>query len=104
MDTMKRCLNNQINLSSYFGKRYKKILPFYAILVVIDLCVSPSLSALYEGFADIKLLFGFLPNPDQISVIGVGWFFGLIFMFYLCFPFYCVLLRKQKKSLEFICY
>lgn len=54
-----KMLNNQINLSSYFGKRYKMILPFYAILVVIDLCVSPSLSALYEGFADITLLFGF---------------------------------------------
>lgn len=53
---------------------------------------------IYEAFADLTLLFGFLPNAGNISVIGVGWFLGLIFVFYICFPFYCVLIKNKKRA------
>jgi len=91
-----KVLKNQISFSSFYGKRFKKILPFFGILVLMDLVLSPSIDSLYEGFADLTLLFGFLPN--DISVIGVGWFLGLIFVFYLCFPFFCVLLENKKRA------
>lgn len=77
----KKVLNNEINLSDFYSKRFKKILPFFACLVLLDVIISPSISSLYEAFADITLMFGFLPNAGDISVIGVGWFLGLIYLY-----------------------
>lgn len=91
-----KMLNNQISLEKFYAKRYSKILPFFAVLVLLDIVMSPSKGALIEGLADITLLFGLFPN--NISVIGVGWFLGLIFAFYLIFPFYCVLLKNRKRA------
>lgn len=91
-------MKQTISLSDFYAKRFKKILPFFGILVLIDVVLSPSRAALYEAFADLTLLFGFLPNAGNISVIGVGWFLGLIFVFYLCFPFFCVLLATKKRA------
>ena len=73
-------------------------MPFFALLVFVDLIMSPSIESLYEAFADLTLMFGFLPNAGNISVIGVGWFIGLIFVFYICFPFYCVLIQNKKRA------
>ena len=91
-----KVLNNEISMETFYCKRYSKILPFFAILVLIDIITSPNIAALIEGFADITLLFGLFPN--EISVIGVGWFLGLIFAFYLIFPFYCVLIKNKKRA------
>ena len=93
-----KIINNQISVIDFYKKRFTKILPFFSILVIIDLIVSPSVSSLYEGFADITLLFGLLPNAGNISVIGVGWFIGLVFVFYLCFPFFCCLISTKKRA------
>lgn len=91
-----KMLNNQISLEKFYEKRYSRILPFFAVLVLLDVVMSPSKGALIEGLADVSLLFGLFPN--NISVIGVGWFLGLIFAFYLIFPFYCVLLKNRKRA------
>ena len=91
-----KVLNNQISLETFYFKRYSKILPFFSFLVLIDVIMFPSKAALIEGFADVTLLFGLFPN--NISVIGVGWFLGLIFAFYLIFPFYCVLIKTKKRA------
>ena len=80
-----KMLNGQLELSRFYGKRFQKILPFFSALVLLDVVLSPSRQALYEAFADLTLLFGFLPDAGNISVIGVGWFLGLVFVFYLCF-------------------
>ncbi len=93
-----KVMNNTISFSDFYAKRFKKILPFFALLVILDLVMSPSINSLYEGFADLTLLFGFLPNAGNISVIGVGWFLGLIFVFYLIFPFFCVLLGNKRRA------
>lgn len=90
-----RVLNNQISLENFYIKRYSKILPFFSCLVLLDVVISFSKAALIEGFANVTLLFGLFPN--HISVIGVGWFLGLIFAFYLIFPFYCVLIKNKKR-------
>ena len=87
-----KMVNNQISLEDFYIKRYQKILPFFTCLVMLDVILSHNLGAVIEGFADITLLFGLFPN--DISVIGVGWFLGLIFAFYIIFPFYCVLIWK----------
>lgn len=93
-----KILNNQINITEFYTKRFKKILPFFGLLVCLDVLMSPSLNYIYEAFADLTLLFGFLPNAGNISVIGVGWFLGLIFVFYICFPFFCVLLQSKRRA------
>lgn len=91
-----RIINNKISFNDFYGKRFKKILPFFGLLVLLDIVITPSIDALYEAFADITLLFGFLGK--SISVIGVGWFLGLIFVFYICFPFFCVLLQSKRRA------
>lgn len=93
---LEKMLNNRISLESFYAKRYSKILPFFAVLVLMDIVISPSKSAVIEGIADVTLLFGLFPN--NITVIGVGWFLGLIFAFYLIFPFYCVLIKTKRRA------
>lgn len=93
-----KIVNGAISLNDFYGKRFRKILPFFGFLVLLDVAISPSIEALYEAFADLTLLFGFLPNAGNISVMGVGWFIGLIFVFYICFPFFCVLLQNRRRA------
>lgn len=92
-----KIVNNQISVNKFYGKRYAKIWPFFAMLCMLDFVIAPSKDALYEVFANLTLCFGLLPNAD-ISVIGVGWFLGLVFVFYLVFPFFCYLLSDKKRA------
>ena len=73
--------DNQISVNEFYIKRYRRIWPFFAILVVMDFAVSQGKEALAETFADLTLLFSFLPNAN-VSVIGVAWTLGVIFAFY----------------------
>lgn len=86
----------QLNLTDFYKKRFMKVLPFFAVLCLLDVAISPSISSIYEAFADITLLFGFMNKT--INVIGVGWFLGLIFVFYLIFPFFCVLIENKLRA------
>lgn len=97
-----KVFNNGFSASRFYAGRFQKTLPCFAILVFVDVIASPSKEALYEGFADLTLLFGLLPGAGNISVIGVGWFLGLIFVFYLLFPFFCCLLENKKRA--WICF
>lgn len=92
-----RVSRGEITPSQFYKKRYAKILPFFACLVLLDLIMSFSVNSLIEGIADVTLVFSLLPNPD-ISVIGVGWTLGVIFLFYLLFPFFCFLLEDRKRA------
>lgn len=93
-----KVLNNEISISEFYKRRFLKTLPFFGILVIIDLLMSPSVDSFAQAFADLTLLFGFLPNAGDIEVIGVGWFLGLVFVFYLCFPFFCFLIETKKRA------
>lgn len=85
-------------MNDFYKKRYTRILPFFAFLCVVDLLVSPSIGSLYEFFANITLCFGFLPNYGAITVIGVGWFLGIIFVFYMLYPFFVFLMDNKKRA------
>lgn len=93
-----KVLQNKMSIEIFYKKRYVKILPYFALLCLIDVIISPSRSALFELFANLTLCFGLLPNAGNISVIGVGWFLGLIFVFYLIFPFFCFLIANKKRA------
>lgn len=92
-----KIINNELSVGQFYGKRFIKVWPFFALLCLIDLAISPSVNSLYEVFANLTLCFGLLPNAN-ISVIGVGWFLGLVFVFYLIFPFFCYLLSNKKRA------
>lgn len=64
--------------------------------MILDVLLFPSVESFYEGFCDLTLMFGFLPK--FLSVIGVGWFLGLIFIFYISFPFFVFLLETKKRA------
>lgn len=92
-----RIKNNLISPNDFYQRRYKRILPFFAIMVLIDLLWERNLNPLFEGFADLTLCFGLYPNAD-IKVIGVGWFIGVAFVFYLLFPFFTFLLDNKRRG------
>ena len=80
--------NKEIDLSSFYKKRIIKIWPYFALLIVLDLIASGfSKKNLIEAFLDGTLLTGFLPN-NHIEIAGIGWFLGVVFAFYLLFPFF----------------
>lgn len=97
-----------VNISNFYKRRYQRILPFFAFLVFIDVITnfvqshfsltSSMQGVLCEAFANITLLFGLLPKAD-ISVIGVGWFLGVIFVFYLLFPFFTFLIHNRRSCI-----
>lgn len=43
-----KVLNNQISLETFYFKRYSKILPFFAFLVLIDIIMSPKIKQLQK--------------------------------------------------------
>ena len=92
----RKVLDNKINLTSFYKKRFQRILPFFAVLVLIDVCMKPTLTKIFEGFADLTLVFGF--TLKRMSVIGVAWFLGTIFVFYMIFPFFCVLIENKRRA------
>ena len=88
--------SGNVDLERFYRKRFEKVWPFFAFLTAMDIVISPSVEAVYEGFANLTLCFGLLPNA-RISVIGVGWTLGVIFVFYLLFPFFCFLMSTGKR-------
>ena len=95
-----RVKNNQIPLDKFFNKRYLKIFPYFALLVAIDVLFTLTQNGgatFYEAFANLTLFFGFLPNSN-IEVIGVGWTLGVIFAFYIIFPFFVYLLWTKRRA------
>lgn len=91
-----KVMSGRVNWTDFYKKRYIKILPFFAVLIVIDLVMSFSTDSLLEGLTEITLLHGFV--PQSLSVIGVGWYLGTVFLFYLIFPFFCTLIQNKKTA------
>jgi len=86
-----------VDLNSFYAKRYKKLLPFYATLILIDIIVNRSLSHIVEGITEATLVFGLLPN-NRPDVIGVSWTLGVIFLFYMTFPFIVFLCWTRRRA------
>lgn len=92
-----------ISLNEFYNRRYIKILPFFTLLVLMDLAASLLLDGnlpaakLYEAFTDLTLMFGFY-TVEGMSVIGVGWTLGIIFGFYILFPFFVYLIWTKRRA------
>ena len=88
---------NKMTLNDFYKKRYMKIIPFFVIVIVLDIIVSRSITSLIEGFTSLTLWFGLLPN-NSMSTVGVAWTLGIIFLFYMLFPFFVFLLDNKKRG------
>lgn len=88
---------NKVNLNKFFGSRYKKILPFFSLMILVELLYNRNIQSLIEGAMESTLIFGLLPN-NNFEVIGVGWFLGVIFVFYFLYPFFVFLLDNKRRA------
>lgn len=86
------------DLNTFYVNRYKRTVPFFAILIFLDCVIEFSPEALYEGLMEVTMLFGFLPN-NSLNVIGVAWTLGAIFAFYIIFPFTVFLLYSRRRAI-----
>lgn len=86
-----------VDLEAFYKKRYTKILPFFGLLLAIAFVMEHSVSTVYEVSVEIFLLHGLLPN-NAVTVIGVCWTLGVIFLFYFLFPAFSVLMKSKKRA------
>lgn len=93
-----RIKDGTITPNVFYRKRYLRILPFFALLCFIDLVFEHNLGSLCEVFANMTLCFGLLPPDVEIHVIGVGWFLGVVFLFYMLFPFFVFMLDNRRRA------
>ena len=91
--------SRSINLNIFYTKRYKKLLPFFITLILIDIMMDRSLSHIIQGLTETTLVFGLLPN-NQPDVIGVCWTLGVIFLFYMLFPFVVYLCWTKRRAIK----
>lgn len=87
-----------ITPAAFYRKRYLRILPFFALMSLIDLAIEPGAGTLCEVFSNMTLCFGLLPPETEFHVIGVGWFLGVVFMFYMLFPFFVFMLDNRRRA------
>ena len=97
-----RFQNGTISLEQFYKRRYQRIWPFFVLLCTAELILDRSINALYEWFADLTLAFGLIPNHG-IEVVGVGWFLGTVFVFYMIFPFFVFLMKNKKRAWLVMC-
>ncbi|QDV44206.1 Acyltransferase family protein [Stieleria neptunia] len=86
------------NLSSFWVKRYFRLVPLYAVVCVSTICIAYARGK--EGYSlstilnNITLLFG-VTDPDDYIPVG-GWSIGNEFSFYLIFPV-LILVRRAGR-------
>ena len=92
-----RVKNGAIAPAQFYAKRYHRAWPFFAMMVLISFALEPSWSTFCQTFANLTLCFNLLPNP-HIEIIGVGWFLGTVFTFYMLFPFVTFLMNNKRRG------
>lgn len=81
-----RIKNNQISLNDFYKKRYKKLFPYMSFVLLIYVLIERSIPSTIEALTESTLVFGLLPN-NNLNVLAIGWTVGVIFLFYMLFPF-----------------
>ena len=85
------------DIEKFYKRRFSKNMPFFVLLVFIDTLVSIRGVIWRDVFASLTMAFNLMPTHDM-SIVGVGWTLGAIFVFYFLFPFYVFLLSTKKRA------
>ena len=91
--------DGKVHWGDFYKKRYMKVLPFFEVVVLMDIVFSHDLTSIIEAVPNLTLTRGFFPN--DIEQIGVAWFLGLVFVFYTIFPLFCAMLNTKKSGWVF---
>lgn len=94
---LKSMQEGTVDLETFYLKRYKRLLPFFSLLVLASVATQFSKEALLEGSVELTLLYGLLPN-NTLDIMGIAWTIGVIFLFYLLFPWISVLLKNKRRA------
>lgn len=86
-----------IDLEQFYKRRFAKMLPFFSILVLMSVVYDRTRDAIFEGIMECSLLFGLLPN-NEMDTLGVSWTLGVIFLFYMLFPFFSFIFSNKRRS------
>lgn len=86
-----------VNLNEFYSKRFAKNLPFFALLVCIDTLLSFKNVLWRDVFISLTMTYNLFPTHD-LSIIGVGWTLGTIFVFYFVFPFFVYTIYTKRRS------
>lgn len=81
----------------FYKRRYGKLWLFFALVVLLEVITERTPQALAEAFVELTMVFGLLPN-NELSIIGVSWTLGIIFVFYYLFPFFIFLLWSKRRA------
>ena len=87
----------KISVNDFYKRRYSRIMPFWFIICSLGLLAEPSLLRLHEYVLNMSLLYKIQPLPN-IELIGVGWFLGSVFTFYILFPWFIFLIWTKKRA------
>lgn len=89
--------NGWIDVEKFYIKRLKKIVPFFSCLVLLAVITEHTLDGVYEGIMEVSMVYGLLPN-NELSTLGVSWTLGVIFLFYMLFPYFVFLLKNRQRA------
>lgn len=89
--------NGTFDPNRFYSRRYGKLWVFFALTVLLEVVVERTPQVLAEAFMELTMVFGFLPN-NELSVIGVAWTLGVIFVFYYLFPYFVFLLWNKRRG------
>mgnify|MGYP004463178697 CR=1 FL=1 len=89
--------SGKVNLEKFYIRRFAKNVPFFALLIFIDTLFSIKTVLWRDVFASLTMAFNLFPSHDM-SIIGVSWTLGVIFVFYFMFPFYVFLISTTKRA------
>ena len=92
-----RIKNNRISLNDFYRKRYRKLFPYMAFVLAIYVLIDRSLPGTIEALTESTLVFGLLPN-NNLNVLSIGWTVGVIFLFYMLFPFIVFACWTKKRA------
>ena len=93
-----RMKNREISLSAFYKRRYAKILPFFAFVLLIYCVLEHSVSGTIEALTQATLTYGLLPSLTM-GLCSVAWTIGIIFLFYMLFPFIVFLCDSKRSAL-----
>ena len=89
--------NNCISFNDFYVKRYKRTLPFWAFMLLIGFLSAPNIDNIVQLFIELPLTFNLCFYP-HLTLLQVGWFLGMIFTFYIIFPFFVFMMWTRKRA------